>query len=130
MSNLNYMADPNEVEALVSAVKAFFRDAADKQCVDVAWAVELLTSVVQLVDPDYTPPEPDEEADEGADLPDITATCSCCGGIISVCDSLDDEYVWYHYSPSLCDDPDAIPGTVLVNGAPNDELTPAVETTP
>lgn len=52
------------------------------------------------------------------DVPDITATCSVCGGSIAVCDRLDDEYVWYHYTPSNCDDPDVIPGTVVVNGDP------------
>lgn len=60
MSSYNYMTDPNEVEALVDAIKAFFVDAADHERVDVGTAVELLVSVVRLVDPNYTPPEPGE----------------------------------------------------------------------
>lgn len=55
-----YIMDPNQVESLVGAIKAFFTDAAEKQCVDIGWAVELLTTTVQLVDPSYTPPEPEE----------------------------------------------------------------------
>lgn len=51
-------------------------------------------------------------------VPDITATCSNCGSTIVVCDHFGDEYVWYHYTPSNCDDPDVIPGTVVVNGSP------------
>ena len=58
--NMNYITDPNDVEALVGAIKMFFADAAEKQCVDIGWAVELLTATVQLVDPNYTPPEPEE----------------------------------------------------------------------
>lgn len=58
--NMNYITDPNDVEALVGAIKSFFTDAAAEQCVDIGHAVELLTATVQLVDPSYTPPEPDE----------------------------------------------------------------------
>jgi len=58
--NMTYITDPNEVEALVGAIKSFFINAAAEQCVDVGHAVELLTATVRLVDPNYTPPEPEE----------------------------------------------------------------------
>lgn len=57
---MSYVTDPNDVEDLVDAIKAFFVTAADHESVDVGWAVELLTSVVRLVDPNYSPPEPAE----------------------------------------------------------------------
>lgn len=57
---MNYVTDPVEVESLVDAIKAFFNDAAEKQYVNIGWAVELLTTTVHLVDPNYTPPEPTE----------------------------------------------------------------------
>jgi hypothetical protein len=58
--NMTYITDPNEVEALVGAIKSFFADAAERQCVDIGRAVEMLTTAVRLVDPNYTPPEPEE----------------------------------------------------------------------
>ena len=126
MNTLPYNVDPEELRALVDGIKELFRQAAEEQCVDIGDAVSLLTDVVRLVEPEYTPPEPDEV--EG-DVPDITATCSCCGGTIAVCDRTDEGYVWYHFSPSTCDDPDAVPGTIKVNGAPSDS-TPSLEQTP
>jgi hypothetical protein len=60
MSTLTYNVNPEELRALVDGIKEFFRQAAKEQCVDISDAVSLLTDVVRLVEPGYTPPEPDE----------------------------------------------------------------------
>jgi hypothetical protein len=58
--NPTYNVDPEELKALIDRIKALFRQAAEEQCVDIGDAVSLLTDVVRLVEPGYTPPEPDE----------------------------------------------------------------------
>jgi hypothetical protein len=58
--SLTYIVDPEELRAIVDGIKEFFRRAAEEQCVDIGYAVDLLTDVVRLVEPGYTPPEPDE----------------------------------------------------------------------